>query len=368
MRRIQILGALFLVLALAACGPKTAPAPAPSPSPAPSPAPVPQLSDWDKVLAAAKKEGTVTVYSTWGAKSSDALKAGMKQYGVNVEVVAGTGGALEAKISTEQRAKANVADIFAGGWSNQANAVQAGFGDKVTVALPALANKSVFKQAPDKYMAEHGVYLAGTQLTPSLIVNSDLVRAGEILSWQDLLDPKWKGKMVMSDPRTGSGPGASGLGFWSAKLGEDFWKKMAGQNIMLYIQYGPVVDAIVHGDKAVAVFPAYSSTTTAIRAGAPIRIVHLKEGTSYPLQGIVPIKSAPHPNAAMVLLNWYFSREGQAALGVALDSYTVRNDVTESWLTPDLNPKNFTMLEPPNNLDPTVAPKAAELAKTIFGK
>lgn len=368
MRRIRVLGALFLVLALAlaACGPKTAPAPSPSPSPVPSPVPAPQLSEWDKVLAAAKKEGTVTVYSTWGAKSGDALKAGLKPYGIDVQMIAGTGGALELKIATEQRAKANVADLFAGGWSNQVNAVEGGFGDKTSVALPALADKGVFKQAPDKYLAEWGVYLPGTQLTPSIIINTDMLKAGDITSWQDLLDPKWKGQLVMSDPRTGSGPGTSGLGFWSGKLGDDFWKKMAAQNIILQIVYQAVVDPVVHGDKPVGVFPAYSSTTAAIRAGAPIRMVHLKEGTSYPLQGIALIKNAPHPNAALVLLNYYFTREGQMTLQRALDSYTVRNDIVESWLLPDMNPKNFNMLEPPNNLDPTTTKKGTDLGKAIF--
>ncbi|MBM2831782.1 MAG: hypothetical protein HW414_834, partial [Dehalococcoidia bacterium] len=76
----------------------------------------------------------------------------------------------------------------------------------------------------------------------------------------------------------------------------------------------------------------------------------------------------PHPNAALVLLNWMFSKEGQTAMGGAAKTYSVRRDVNENWFNiAELRPGTFTFLDPPNNLDPQNAPRGAAFAKAIFG-
>lgn len=374
MRKIQVTGVLFLVLALAmsACAPRTTPVTAPTPTPtpkaAPSPAPAPQPSAWDAVVAAAKKEGTVTVYTTLGDLFGGALKAGLSQYGIKVETIGGGGGEIELKIATEQRAKASVADLFSGGFTNQLNVVKAGNSQPVTAALPSLAEKNVWKFDPGKYDQTKAAYVVSTSLTPSVIANTDLVKQGDITSWQDLLDPKWKDQMVLTDPRQGSGPGATALGLWSTLTPEDFWKKLATQRVLLQVRYDSVVSQVVYGDKAIGLFPAYANTISAIKAGAPLKIVHLKEGTSYYLSGIVFVKNAPHPNAAMVLLNWMFSKEGQTALSKGLDNYSVRQDLTETWLrVPELNLGTFKLVEPANNLDADAGKKGADFGKKIFG-
>ena len=173
--------------------------------------------------------------------------------------------------------------------------------------------------------------------------------------------------MAMSDPRTGSGPGAAGMGAWQI-LGEEFWKKMAAQRIIMQAKYELPVQAVAFGEKALTLLPAYPQTVTAMKAGAPIQVVHLKEGTSYYVNGVAFVKDAPHPNAALVMLNWMFSKEGQAAVGRAAETYIVRKDVTEDWFKiAELRPGTFTFLDPPNNLDPENARKGSAFAKNIFG-
>lgn len=231
-----------------------------------------------------------------------------------------------------------------------------------------MQDKDVWKIHPNKYDPTQNVLIPGTGITPSVLVNTDLVKKGEITSWNDLLDPKWRDKMVMTDPRPASGPGASGIWIFMG-LGEDFWKKMAAQRITMQVRYDASVNQVVYGEKSLVLFPAFSRTVAAIRAGAPLQIVHLKEGTSYYLNGIIMLKDAPHPNASLMFLNWLFSREGQIAVGRSMGNYSVRKDVLEDWLMiPELNPAAFTMIEPPNNLDPEGSKKAAEFAKTTFGK
>lgn len=370
-------GSASLVLAfglvISACAaPKAAPASPPSPvvpaQQAPTTTPTTPSSEWDKVLAAAMKEGTVTVYSSQGPLFMEALRTGMKQYGLKVEAVGGTGGELEQKIVTEQRAKNLVADVFTGGFTNQLSVLQAGYAQTVDVALPVLADNDVWKVTPTQYDPTKRVYVYGMSITPSLIINTDLVKRGEIQSWQDLLDPRWRDRMVMSDPRIGYGPGTSGVEIFSRALGEEFWKKMAAQRITLHGSYGLAVERVALGEKSLAIFPPYSRLVIAIRAGAPLQVVHMKEGTAYYLTALNIVKTAPHPNASRVLLNWMLGKEGQMAVGKAMGNYSIRKDVIETWLgIPELNPKTFTLIEPAGGIDLASQQAAADFAKRIFG-
>ncbi|MDP2662843.1 MAG: ABC transporter substrate-binding protein [Dehalococcoidia bacterium] len=372
MRRPMVLGALLftVVLVMSACAPKaSAPSPAPSPSPGQtaSPAPAAPQGEWDKVLAAARKEGTVTIYSTSAVQLRDASKAAMEKLGIKVETIGGSGGELANRIVTEQRARANVADIMTGGYTTQVEVVQAGYGVPLKAALPSLADPSVFKADPFRFDPTKQAIVYGNGITPSIIVNSDLVREGEITSWNDLLDARYRDRMVMTDPRSGTGPGTSGFFAWMT-LGEEFWKKIAAQRPNLQVNPEIPTQQTVSGEKLIAIFPNFLRVTSAIRAGAPLRIVHFKEGTSYYITGVVLVKDAPHPNAALVFLNWMMSKEGQEAIGKAANLYTLRKDVKDSWIAvKELFPENFKALEPPKNIDIEGNAKAVEFAKKIFG-
>ncbi|MBM2832527.1 MAG: Ferric transporter ATP-binding subunit [Dehalococcoidia bacterium] len=372
MRTFKVAAVLGLVimLVLTACAAPKAPSTPTTTAPPLQPvaAPSSQPSEWDKVLAAAKKEGIVTIYTSEGVETQQAWKVGMKQYGITVETVGGQGGELELKIKTEQGAKAYTADLFAGGWTNQLSTIQAGYGQPVNVAaLPSLAEKDVWGMDPTKYDPSRSGFVTNWAITPSIAIDTDLVRKGEIQSWQDLLDPKWRDRLVMTDPRTGSGPGASGMWIWMT-LGEDFWKKMAAQRVTFQVRYDLPVNQVAFGEKSGVIFPAITRLTAAIKAGAPLQIVHLKEGTSYNIRGVSFIKNAPHPNAALVLLNWMFSKEGQAAVCSALESNSVRKDLTPDWLRiAELRPVAYTLVEPANNIDLEGPRKGAEFTKKIFG-
>lgn len=373
MKKVGFAITLFLVLGLvlAACAtPKAAPAPSPAPSqsPAQSAAPAAPQSEWDKVIAAAKKEGTVTIYTSQGVEFVEALKAGMKPFGINVEMVGGNGGELQLKVETEQRAKAYVDDLFISGSNNQYSLLAADLIQPLTVALPNLKDKDAFKVEPASYEAGKTALVFGLGLNASLAINTDLVKRGEIASWQDMVDSKWRDKIVMSEPRAGSGPGSTAISFWGPALGEDFWKKMAAQRITMQRRYDSVLTQVAYGEKAVAVFPASAQLIATVKSGAPVQIVHLKEGTLYYRNGVALIKNAPHPNAALVLINWMFTKEAQIAIGKALGNFTVRKDVTEQFLAiPELNTATFTMIQPAADSDSAAGKKGAEFSNKIFG-
>ncbi len=92
MKRIAIAASMVVAAALllAACAPPaTSPTPVGTPSAKLSPAATgaPAQSAWDKVVAEAKKEGTVVVYTTWAAQVRvDLVPAFKEKYGINIEL------------------------------------------------------------------------------------------------------------------------------------------------------------------------------------------------------------------------------------------------------------------------------------------
>jgi iron(III) transport system substrate-binding protein len=346
-----VISFLLLILLVSACAAPEAPGQA--------------SGDWDKVLEAARKEGTVSFYTTWGVGIQNVVVEGMKPYGIQAEVLGGRGGGLEERVGTEQRSGSYVADALATGWTNNVNAFNNGFVQPVTVPLPVLQKEGVWERPPDKYLSTHGTYITGRFITPSIVINTDLVGLDEITSMQDLLDPKWKGKIVMTDPRMGSGPGTSGFGDSLERMGQEFWNKMAAQDITLVANYQQPINDAAQGSYSILMYPAGDLVVKAIRAGAPLHVVPIKEGDQFYFQGINMIANAPHPNAALVLINWYLSKEGQEVLCKATGYYSIRTDVKAVTIE-EVNPSKFTFRDMPNNLNASRNPKTVATAKALF--
>ena len=201
---------------------------------------------------------------------------------------------------------------------------------------------------------------------PALLINSDLVKKDEVTSLYDLLDPKWKGKMVIQDPRVaGSG---NALLFALSGLGEDFWRKLAGQDPLMLTGAVQVVDRVVYGERRVAIGASGTRAAVSIRAGAPVEFVHVKEGTYSVTKGAILVRDAPHPNAALLLLNWLLTKEGQIAINKAAEHVPIRADIVPDWLHPIRRPSAAYKLLPPVDTDPLYQEKANELAIKIWGK
>ena len=154
----------------------------------------------------------------------------------------------------------------------------------------------------------------------SFAYNTDLVKPGEVpKSWDDLLDPKWKGKIGMQDPKTGGGGAHSFVVRMHGLWGEAKWKKYMdamGKQISKYGRYFQVREALASGEVAIQ-FVAYADFTEPLKQkGAPINwstpdpmlFLGLSAGVS---------KFAPHPNAGRLLLNFLISEEAQKIIADA---------------------------------------------------
>jgi iron(III) transport system substrate-binding protein len=164
--------------------------------------------------------------------------------------------------------------------------------------------------------------------------NTSQVKAEEVTTYDDLLNPKWKGKIGMWDPREGGAAAGKWAFLWQLK-GEAYLKKLAEQVSLISTDRRLVADSLAKAKVSITIGPTYYSFVSYIKAGLPIKpFPPFREGTyvSVGNGGPVVIKNSPHPNAATVLINWLLSREGQELYSRAHGQATRRLDVDTKWM------------------------------------
>jgi iron(III) transport system substrate-binding protein len=104
-------------------------------------------------------------------------------------------------------------------------------------------------------------------------------------------------------------------------LGEDYWKKQAATHPILYPSGAPMSDSMVRGEVAMGPL-LYNAIYPKQKDGAPIKIFFPPEGVPVnPYTSGIP-KTAAHPNAAKLFLNWNLSVEGQTFMIKELGNLT----------------------------------------------
>lgn len=106
--------------------------------------------------------------------------------------------------------------------------------------------------------------------TEGLWSNTALVKPEEVRSFDDLLDPKWKGKIGFSDPRVAG----SGLSLWSFLWdikGEEYLKKLVQQELFLSQNLRQITDALAKGRLSLAIGIGYAKTEPFVKSGLPLK-------------------------------------------------------------------------------------------------
>jgi ABC-type Fe3+ transport system substrate-binding protein len=176
-----------------------------------------------------------------------------------------------------------------------------------------------------------------------LWVDTDQVKDGEIKSYKDLLDPKWKGKIIAGDPRT------KGSGFWPAttirvKTGSDdiikqLWKDTEA---LLSTDARQLTESVVRGRYPIglgAVNKAQLADFIAQGVGKnlkPIPTVELDYLNSSD-HVLYYANKAPNPNAAKLFVNWILGKEGSTVYSQQLQDNSRRSDIAP--YDPDVVPE-----------------------------
>lgn len=278
--------------------------------------------DWEKILQAAKKEGQVTVYIYQFEPVLEAFKWDYPE--IKVVTITGSGNQLGNRIIAERRAGKYLADVFSGGVSTNFNVLYLGKAlDPIRPALtlPEVVDESKWHERRHFYSDPEGQYIfayLANSYSAQLHYNSNLVNPKEFKSYWDILNPKWKGKIVSLDPALTGVWGALRLFYHHPELGSSYIKKLFGETkIRLSGDSRQLTDWLAMGKFAICL--ACKDTPRAKSQGLPVDSFDTngwKEGGAVTASpgSLSMINRAPHPNAAKVFINWLLSRGGQMAV------------------------------------------------------
>jgi iron(III) transport system substrate-binding protein len=345
------LGALVGLLALAlACAPTGGPSPqASTASSGGGQAAASASSEWDQIVAAAKREGEVSVYGPPPPDVRDVLTLGFQQQYPEIKVTytPGYGGELGPKVLREQEAGRYLGDLLISGTTTLITTLMDG--NALDPIRPSLVGP---ESDPSKWMdnrlefaddAQQNVFIFSNYIAPAAAYNTTMVNLSELKSWRDLLDPKWNGRLVMHDPRQ---PGA-GLAFvtmLNTKLGREYLERFFATNLAFSRQQDQLVEFVSRGRYAMAIATQPEVVGPAKAQGLPIDLLpaeNLAEGTYVtPGYGAISLlKNAPHPNAAKVYLNFLIAAKTQEQFDKASLFASRRRDVPRDQVPSHMVPK-----------------------------
>jgi iron(III) transport system substrate-binding protein len=292
-------------------------------------------ADWTRVVDAAKKEGKVVIGAPPGGDFRNAFQAGLKKrFDLDSEFIQAPGPNLMSRIVAEKKGGVASVDAFLIGPCTGNSLLKSDLFEPLAPAmiLPEVSDASRWFGGhlwADNETGKTLLYSFVAQITPSIYYNTNLVKPQELRSYNDLLQPRWKEKIGLRDPRVPGG----GLAMWAFLLdfmGEDYIRKLAQQEMFVSRNARQIADSLAKGSLALSIGVGYRDFDQFLNANLPVKhLPTFKEGTYVSGgNGIVGIiKGAPHPNAAKVFFNWLLSREGQELHGKTAQQPTRRLDV-----------------------------------------
>ena len=296
-------------------------------------------SEWERTVEGARREGRVVVSVPTSAELRKEFETGFQKKfsAIELELSVARGASNINKIAEEQNAGVRNVDLHIGGTTSIVTGLLAP--NLLEPILPSMLLPEV--SDPKNWWGGHiwvdnakkYIYSFTAYMTETVWYNSTLVRPEEIVSWDSLLDPKWKGKIAILDPRS-PGSGESTWAFLLKIKGEQFLTKLAAQEMLVGRNLRQLGEAVARGKSAVSIGLSYYTYLPFIKAGLPVRpLSRIKEGY-YAATGsgnLAILKNVAHPNASKVFVNWLLSKEGQTAFTKAMGQPTRRFDVDTQW-------------------------------------
>ena len=189
----------------------------------------------------------------------------------------------------------------------------------------------------------------------NLMIDTDQVAPNDLNSAQDLLDPKWKGRIACTDTRIS---GSTFFPFTLARLkyGDDWMKRfLVDQEPVIINDGAQIAQMLAHGNYPIAIGAIWTVLQDFQKQGIALNI---KQATLPDLDSAGPstngtiwlVNKAPHPNAAKVYINWFLSKDGQENWTKITTDNSRRLDVSpkdpttvvpEGLVLPDLNEEKY---------------------------
>jgi len=295
-------------------------------------------SRMQRLVEDAKKEGELTVYMTMGTDDCALiLDAFTKKYGIKVKIWRSSSENVLGRIVGEQRAGRSEIDLV----QNVAMEMEALHRERVLQAVksPEL-DYLVPKAVPlHREWAAYAIVPIVQSYNPKIVKQEDIPK-----SYQDLLDPRWKGRLgIEAEDQTW-------FGYLSHELGEEATHKLfrniiAANGVSVRKGHTLLANLVVAGEVPLALTVYSNKAETLRQKGHPVGWFTIPPTIAALLAVGIP-KTAPHPHAAMLLYDFMLSAEGQRIM--ATTNYLPTSNKVER---PILKNVPLTFIDPPQALD-----------------
>jgi iron(III) transport system substrate-binding protein len=261
-----------------------------------------------RLIAGAKKEGTLTLYSSAPTAVMTAVTAAFtRKYGVKVELWRGGSEQILQRVMTEARGGRAGVDVMETAGPeieavNRANLLQ-------IVETPMVSGL-----IPEAYVRTRP-WIVSRLSVFVIAYNTRLVRPAEApKTLRDLADPKWKGKLGLE------ADDSNWLMSVSGALGGDaglalFRDVVAKNGISVRKGHTLLANLVASGEVPVALDAYLDEVSQLKKAGAPIEAVFGAPVIAMPT-AVAVFKNAVHPHAAVLFMDYLLSEEGQALLAL----------------------------------------------------
>ncbi len=264
-----------------------------------------------RLEAGAKKEGKLTVYSTLIVNQAlqPLVEAFVKKYPyIKTEYSRADAAKMVAKVLAEQRANALVGDVMETGGATvpllKANAL-----------LPFYS--PIFEEIPKEYVGKGGYFAISRLSYMGGAYNTKLVQPGsEPKTYEDLLDPKWKGKLAWN---TQDESGAilmitNMLDTWGKDKTEVWLKKFVDQKpSSVAVSARQLVNIVMAGEYAVGLSIFMHHAVISAQDGAPVAPIPFEPVASTNGSMAIP-KGTKNPHGALLFVDFVLGEEGQTIM------------------------------------------------------
>lgn len=266
------------------------------------------------LIDAARREGELVPYEPFPSEQSKPMAESFTaQFGIPNKFFRAGQEALQARVEAEARAGQVLADTIG---QSDIDVVQ----DMVDRGLIDTTSKPTFwNEYPEQWRYPHLNNVAFAVLSCNMIYNKQLVAAADSpKTWQDLVSPRWKGKVVIPSPEY-AGTGFALLAEWVRRYGWDFIRALKANNTFIVQAVSASDSRVIAGQSLIGIVNSHRGNTL-LGQNAPVSLVWSRETPPVALSYVHAIfKKAPHPNAARLYRDYCLTakvQSDQAAFGL----------------------------------------------------
>ena len=295
----------------------------------------------DARVEAAKKEGKVVWYTSLALPTAEKIaKLFEAAYpGVKVEVHRTGSQRILQRVMQEMQANLKLVDVIHTSDAGHFVLLK----EKKLLMKYTPAGVDGF---PAGFKDKDGYYFTLRATVNVIAYNTKLVPAAEApKGWKDLLDPKWRGKLVTAHPGY-SGVISTHVLALVQLYGWDYFKQLAQNKVMLVQSAVDPAGVVASGERQVAVDGGDYYYYQMKKKGNPIEVVYPKEGVPLVVSPTAIASFAPHPNAAKLFTDFTFTRELQQVMADSEGLYTGHPGVKYPADKPKLSDLKLLTVDP----------------------